>query len=98
MYSPILTLIQTTYIPNEIGVQVPNEVPREILGTRNNLTRSEFFAAGSTGLKPSFMFRTPKENYNGEKIAEYMGQRFSVYRTYESGNQIEIYLEEKAGI
>lgn len=98
MYSPILTLIHTEYIPNDIGVQVPHEVPRDILGTRNNLTRSEFFAAGSTGLKPSFMFRTPQENYNGEKIAEYMGQRFGVYRTYVSGSQIEIYLEEKAGI
>ena len=37
-------------------------------------------------------------DYNGESIAEYAGQRYGIYRTYERDDElVELYLEKKAG-
>ena len=40
----------------------------------------------------------PNIYYMGEKIVEYNGMRYGIYRTYIAGDDIELYLEEKGGI
>jgi hypothetical protein len=37
-------------------------------------------------------------DYNGERIVEYKGERFSIYRTYHAKTDtIELYAERKGG-
>ena len=49
----------------------------------DSVTRSEFFEAGRNGLNPEFVFRVFFGDYEGgERLVEYRGKRYSIYRTY----------------
>lgn len=65
----------------------------------SSITRQEFLAAGTLGLKPSLVATIYSFEYNDEKIVEINGKRYSVYRTYNrvEDDKIELYLEEKEG-
>lgn len=65
----------------------------------SSITRSEFFAAGAAGLKPSLEAIIYSFEYHDEPIVEINGKRYSVYRTYNrvEDDKIELYLEEKEG-
>lgn len=96
----VVKLIKETYVQNEIMEQIPTETETEVFAEINSVTRSEWAEAGRAGLNPSAMIRTPRVNYSGEKIVEWEGVRYGVYRTYAPPDSdfIEIYLEEKVGI
>lgn len=93
-------LIRETYKSDSIGVQVPDEEKTEVLVSKKTLTRAEWKAAGQKGLNPSIVLTTARINYAGEKTIEYCGMRYGVYRTYHdvATDEIELYLEEKAGV
>ena len=50
-------------------------------------------------MKPALVFITPAVNYSGEQEAELQGVRYRIYRTYRKRDtdEVELYLEEKAG-
>lgn len=95
----IITLINQSFAQDEIGVEIATETKTPVWAHLRSATRSEFFSAGQSGLQPSLVAVTPIANYSGQKIAEWRGNRYSVYRTYfaEGGDEIELYLEEKVG-
>ena len=66
-----------------------------------SVTRAEWSAAGEQGLKPEYQVDVFAGDYQGEKIVrmEVNGteQTFAVYRTYRSGDTVELYLEWKTG-
>lgn len=61
---------------------------------------NEFYSAGQAGLNPAYVIEVFSGNYNGEKIVEYKGVRYSVYRTYRKldTDTTELYIEDKAGV
>jgi hypothetical protein len=64
----------------------------------NSVTRNEFFEAGRNGLNPEYVFRVFFGDYDGERIVEYKGKRYGVYRTYHGRNDMmELYAERKGG-
>lgn len=93
----IAYLISEHYESNEYGQRIAEETRREIFVTENSITRSEFFSAGRQGLNPEIVLVTPKVNYSGEKLVEYNGTVYSIYRAYASGDDIELYGERRAG-
>lgn len=95
----IAVLIRETYKSDSIGAQIPEEVKTEVLVSEKSLTRAEWRDAGQKGLNPSIVLTTARINYSGEKTIEYCGMRYGVYRTYHDAatDEIELYLEEKAG-
>lgn len=97
MREGIAELISQTYVSDSIGNRVAAETMRSVFVTEQSVTRAEWSAAGQRGLNPSVVLKTPSVNYNGEKIIEYDGQRYGVYRTYEKDSEVELYLERKAG-
>ncbi len=96
--SEVLTLIGTTRTQDEYGIWRETPTARNVFCQVNSITRSEFFDAGRNGLNPEFMFSMFAGDYEGERVCEYRGQKYSIYRTYLGRNDvIELYAERKGG-
>lgn len=93
-----IKLVSCGYTLNEIGVPVPVETAVEIPAEVRSVTRAEWEAAGLQGLNASFVILTPYANYSGQEIAIYRGERYGIYRSYVNGENVELYLEKKAGV
>ena len=93
-----LKLISTTYTVDSIGQRIPTETARTVFCDLQSITRQEFLAAGSLGLKPSWVAVMFSPDYEGEQLCEVNGERYSIYRTYRDRNErLELYLERRQG-
>ena len=91
-------LITTTFTADAYGVQWPTETKRKIYCDVSNVSASEWFEGGRNGLNPELRITTFSADYNGEKVVEYNGSRFTIYRTYKARNDtIELYCERREG-
>lgn len=70
---------------------------REVYAQVTSISRSEFFDAGRNGLNPAWRFNVFAGDYQGETVVEYRGATYSVYRTFENDDYIELYVERKGG-
>lgn len=97
--SNIAYLISQTYETDSLMQRIPVETRRMIYCDVGSITRTEWDAAGRQGLQPSYRLTMFAPDYKGEKIVEYNGQRYGIYRTYVAKNErLELYLEEKGGV
>lgn len=97
--SEMITLIGVTKSKNDYGMEVEDEHPRTVFVNVQSVSRQEFFSAGQAGLQPQYVFVMFGPDYDGEKIVEYKGKRYSVYRTYaRKDDNLELYVEERAGV
>lgn len=95
-----IVLIATGYETNEIGERVQVESRTTVWAHVKSVTRAEWMEAGRLGLNPATAFETPKVNYSGEKILEFRGKRYAIYRTYSRDDLdiVELYAELQAGV
>ena len=64
-----------------------------------SVTRSEWFEAGAEGIVPEYVFVIDRNEYEGEKIVLYNGQKYGVFRTYAGkGEELELHCERKGGL
>lgn len=98
MIDGVATLISQQFSKDEIGQFIANESRTEVYVAESNITRAEFYNAGRQGLNPEIVLITPIVNYDGQRIVEYRGRRFGVYRTFTNNEDIELYLTDKGGI
>lgn len=97
--SDVIKLIKTTYQNDAINQRIPIESERQIFCNVKSITSTEWFEAGKHGLKPTYCFEIFAPEYEGEKIVEYDGERYGVYRTFRpTGEKLELYVEEKGGL
>lgn len=97
--SEVITLISVTKTKNAYGIETGTETGRDVFVNVQSVTRQEFFDAGQAGLQPQYVFVMFGPDYDGEKIVEYKGKRYSVYRTYaRKDDNLELYVEERAGV
>lgn len=97
--SNVIYLINESYTPDEIGQYIATETKRMVFCDVRSVSRSEWFDAGRNGLHPEYLFTMFAPDYKGEKIVEYDGNRYGVYRTYVGKNeQLELYVESKGGL
>jgi len=96
--SNVLTLISETYMPDSMGVQRPTETSRNVFCDVQSVSLTEWSEGGRAGLNPEYRFTMFVFDYNDEKICEFNGQRYSIYRTYLTRNDsIELYAERREG-
>lgn len=87
----LIKLITVTETTDRYGRTVTTEASKELFAAVRSITQSEFYQAQAVGLKPEYKFVIADYlEYNNEKIVEYNGIRYSVKRTYRTGNQLEI--------
>ena len=93
-----LTLIAQTITTDDYNVEVISESERTVLCEVFSITQSEFFAAANTELQPELRFTVFFGDYENESVVEFQGTRYAVYRTYRSGDYMELYVERKIGV
>lgn len=76
------------------------EIKTEVFCDVRSITQTEWFEAGRNGIEhPSFIFIINRNEYSGEQIVEYEGQRYGVFRTYAAKNEdLELHCEAKGGL
>ena len=90
--------IGTTTTIDSIGQYISNKTEVDVIAQIRDITQSEFTSAGMIGLKPAKEFRVRSWEYCGERLVEYGGVIYSVYRSYlAKDGRMELYTEERTG-
>ena len=98
MLHDVITLVALTITKDSLGIEVSTEALRNVFAEVESITQTEFYAARDTQIKPEYRFRVFFGDYNGEEILEYQSVRYAIYRTYRSGDYMELYAERKVGV
>lgn len=96
----LITLIAETYQQDGIGQQIAVETKRQVWAHIRSAGGSEFMEGGRIGIRPELVAVTPTVNYQGEKIVEICGKRYTVFRVYmqEESDALELHLQEEVGV
>lgn len=63
---------------------------RTVFGEQKSVKWGEFFAAESAGTSLSAVFILHADEYDGERVVEWNGKRYSVQRAYLTGDKVEL--------
>lgn len=95
----VIKLISQTLTTDELGYPIASETSYETFAKRRSITQTEFFSAGKNGITPDFSFEVNDAEYHGQKLLEYEGKRYGIYRTYQPNNDtVELYAGYKSGV
>lgn len=94
----VLTLIKQTVTTDKYGNEVITETESTVFCDVNSITQTEFFAAADTELNPEYQFTIFFGDYNGESVVQYNDSKYAIYRTYRTGDDLELYAERKVGV
>lgn len=98
MWQNDLILISKNYDFDDIGNQISIKNKTEVFCKVKSISRSEFYNASTTGLKPSLVFTVHLFEYNNEEEVEFEGIRYNVIRTYMvNSEEIELTCEKVIG-
>lgn len=78
-------LINQTYLENEIGSKIPQEIVKTEIPIIKveDVYANEFYEANQAGYQPTLRLRISNLNYNNEKELEYMGVNYTIIRIQE---------------
>lgn len=94
----VVTLVKQTITTDRFGNEIATESTRKLYCEVDSISQSEFYSAANTELNPEYRFSVFFGDYQGEEICTYKGNRYSIYRTYRTGDYMELYAERKIGI
>lgn len=92
-----ITLIKETPTKDDLNVCQVIETENEVMCRQESVTQNEFFGGGRNGLNPEMKFTVFNGDYEGERKCEYEGKRYAIYRTFESGDYTELYVQREGG-
>ena len=82
MRADVIDLITETASAHGVHDAV-TETARTVYCTVRSVSRSEFYNALNAGVQPEYVFVLAlAEDYQGERVVRYHGQKFRVVRTY----------------
>lgn len=105
MSDEIILLIKRTPVTDQGGKPVldaggrqkVSETSREVFCRQLNIGTKEFYQASAVDRHPAAKVALPDYlDYEGETLADYNGQRYTVLRTYRVGQELELTLEHAA--
>lgn len=97
MYNEVIKLVGYTIEKDEMLQEIKTEYKRELFCERKSVGRYEFFIAGQQGTKPEYVFVVRLADYQNEDTLIYKGNKYSIYRSYDKGEFIELYTQRKVG-
>lgn len=97
MYDELI-LVQEINTKDEYGMTETAYTERTVLCEVHSVTRQEFFEAGRNGMNPEYQMTVFDADYQGERVCKYKGNTYGIYRTYRTGDWIELYIERKGGL
>lgn len=97
--SDVVKLISFTTSRDARGAEHKSKQYRQVFCEVASVSSAEFFRAHQNNLNAQFQFKMFRYDYEGEKLLEYEGNEYSIYRTHRPKNtdDIELYVERKAG-
>lgn len=93
----VIKLIKQTITHDVYGREIVTESTSTVFCEVNSVSQSEFCAAADTELNPEYRFTIFFGDYDGETLVEFNNRRYSIYRTFRSGDDLELYAERKIG-
>ena len=94
-----LKLVTETRTKNDRGQYVVTEtLSDDILCEVVSITRMEWDGAQQRGYDAEVCLKVFFADYSGQRIAEWSGERFEIYRHYQDGDRVELYLGRKVGV
>lgn len=96
--SSVIYLVEETHQQNDYGVIETTYTPRKVYADVTSVSSREWFDGGRNGLNPEYRMTMFFYDYLGEEIVEYNGVQYAIYRTYEKGDLIELYVQKKQGV
>lgn len=93
----VLQLVSVTKSQNSYGVWEKTEELKQVYCKVSSVSQSEFFEAGRNGLNPEWRFMVFAGDYNGEETVIFQEKRYGVYRTFYTGDWVELYVQRKGG-
>lgn len=97
LFKDVVKLVSTTITTDELFQEVETKTEREVFADKRSASQSEFFNAGQIGLKPQYVFTIRFSEYADETELIYNKKTYSIYRTYEKGENIELHSEVRVG-
>ena len=94
----VITLVTQTITTDKYGNEVATETEKTVFCEVDSISQAEFYAAANTELNPEYKFTIFFGDYEGEEVVVFNGARYSVYRTYRTGDNLELYAERKIGV
>ena len=94
----VITLVTQTITTDKYGNEVETETEKTVFCEVDSISQAEFYAAANTELNPEYKFTIFFGDYEGEEVVVFNGARYSVYRTYRTGDNLELYAERKIGV
>lgn len=93
MFKDVANLIYIIETEDDDGYAIQSDVKTEVFVSKKSVTRSEFYTAMQSGMKPSVIFELRIEDYeltkhieNGKALfadkVEYEGAIYDIIRTY----------------
>lgn len=91
-----LCVMQKTH--DSIGQEITEAVATQTIQCKNvSIGRSELITARQIGYNPEVRADIFSASYNEEPIAQYNGKQYDIYRTYQQGDNTELYLGTRIG-
>lgn len=93
-----ITLCKKGFLQDCIGQAIDESVEeRTIQCTVDSIGRGEWVTAQQGGYQAEIMVMVFSASYNGETLAQYAGKTYEIYRTFQTGDQTELYLGTRIG-
>lgn len=90
--------MRSVYSQDEYGIMREEVSARMVYADVKSVTLSEWTEGGKIGLNPEYRMTMFKFDYEGEHILKYNDVQYTIYRTYETVNDmIELYVEKRKG-
>jgi len=93
LFKDVIELISVTTSQNELGDDIENKTYKQVFANKKSIHANEFYQAQATGIKPSFMFEISSIDYSYEELLRYDSKEFTIVRTYDKGEKIELICE-----
>lgn len=97
----LITIDGSTY--DEYGNEIPTETYRTVMCRVESVGRTEFYQAAQADIHPQYIFSISHyKDYLGEKELLYTDwtgteKRYTITRTYRTGDRIDLTAEERVG-
>lgn len=76
---------------NELLTLIKGETSRDVFCGLRSIGQKEFYEAKAVDFYPELKFVLADYlDYDGERLCEYNGQRYTVLRTFRTGQELEI--------
>lgn len=92
-----ITLIADSFSYDEIGQQISTETETALPCTEYEITQEERADFSQISLHPIFRLRVFRDEYNGERRAEYDGERYRIGSVRYVGECADLYLVQRIG-